>query len=120
MITFKSPRIENEFKQLYNRNPRLQKVLEIAARYCELEFKKDIVITSLYRDPQENKDVGGIATSPHMTWEAADLRSFTFTDEELAKLAAFLNGITFRNGKKTCVYHKVAGGAYHLHIQVAK
>lgn len=120
MIRFKDPSVEKEFNQLPVHNKRLYKALLMLEQYLDLEIKKDLILTEIYRDPTENAKQGGIPNSPHMNWEAADLRSFIYTEEEIAKITAFLNQLTFRNGKETCVYHAVKNGAPHLHIQVAK
>lgn len=120
MLRFKTSEIEKQFYLLPVHNRRLKHVLEMTATFCDLEFKKDVVVTEIYRDAAQNAAVGGIPNSPHMNWEAADLRSSTFSDEQLTKLKTWLNFLTFRNGKQTCVVHAVPGGAFHVHCQVAK
>ncbi len=119
-ILSKTPRIEHELGQLDVQNPRLLRVLQALEAYAMLEFNKDIVLTCLYRSPEENAAQGGIANSPHLSWEAADLRSSTFTGPEIDRMLGFLNWFSFRNGKKTAICHAVAGGAAHFHLQVAK
>lgn len=119
-IQWKDNRLHKEWAELPVHNRRLRKVLDALSTFAELELGKDLVITCLYRDPAENAAVGGIANSPHMSWEAVDLRSSTFTQEEIDRMLAFLNCFSFRNGKKTAICHAVAGGAKHFHIQVAK
>ena len=120
MLLAKDKRIEKELAELQVQNARLNKILQLASLYCEVEFKKDTTVTCIYRSPEENTAVGGIPNSPHLNWEAADLRAVTLTPEQREKLVKTLNNITFRNGKNTSLCHAVDGGALHFHIQVAK
>ena len=120
MIKFKDPSIEKEYYQLPLQNKRLYKLLLALEQFCDLELGKDIILTEIYRDPTENAKQGGIPNSPHMSWEACDIRSWIYTDKEIERIKAFLNQFTFRNGKQVCVYHAVKGGAPHFHIQLAK
>lgn len=119
MIRHKDASVEKEFHELPYRNPRLYAVLRMLSYYCQIELKQDVVITEVYRDPATNAAQGGIANSPHLTWEAVDIRSLIYTPEEIEKIKNFLNCVTFRHGKQTCVFHQVPGGAPHFHIQVA-
>jgi hypothetical protein len=48
---------------------------------------KSIRITSAYRTPEYNKNCGGIATSLHLSGEAADIKVSGMTPLELAKAA---------------------------------
>lgn len=127
MAKFKDARIEKEYNELPVHNPRLAKLLRAAETFVELEFKKEIVYTSIFRTQAEHDALyaqtpPGLkpASSPHMFWEAADLRSTIFTDEEINRLLGFLNTFTFRNGKQVSICHAVAGGAMHFHIQYSK
>lgn len=120
MLYFKTPKIEKEYHELPIHNRRMHMLLKALEIFCELELKKDVTLTEIYRDPAQNAAVGGIPNSPHMTWEGVDLRSSTFTADEIERIKAFLNTFRFRNGKLVCVYHAVPGGAFHFHIQYAK
>jgi hypothetical protein len=124
MITFKTGRQRSEFERLRELNPRLRQVLTIAAEYVSLEFGKDLMVTELYRTPEETKALYASYPAPpewrpHENWLGADLRSWTLTDREIQKLVTFLNCFTaFKGQRQTCVYHAIKGGAAHLHAQV--
>jgi hypothetical protein len=119
-IKFKAQTEEKEFYQLPIHNSRMSLLLRALDAFCELELKKPVIITEIYRTPEENKAQGGIPNSPHLTWEGVDIRSSVFTDAEIERIKNFLNQFTFRNGKQVAVYHAVPGGAFHFHIQYAK
>lgn len=124
-MLFKTKKIESEYNELPVRNGRLFQVLRALEIYCRIEFNKDLVITHIYRTPEEHKQLYAMTknpptSSPHQFWEGVDLRSSTFTQPEIDKMVGFLNCFTFRNGKKTAIYHAIAGNVPHFHIQVAK
>ncbi len=117
MIQFKTPRIADEWLLLGLKNDRLKGVLLALEQFVEIEFRKDVVITCLLRTQQENSACGGIIMSPHLSWQAADLRSSIYTEAEINRMVTFLNQFTYRDGKKTALYHRVVGGAPHFHVQ---
>ena len=97
----------------------------VIADFCEKIFSKDIVITSIYRSPEEQailyaNDPNPIIHSPHETWEAFDLRSSDFDSEEIQRIKDFANTFPYRNGLPSCLYHVIPGNVYHFHFQVAK
>lgn len=64
-------------------NPKFFKPEEVVGLTVDLVFKLDrarelfdapIIITSGYRDPQKNKDAGGVKDSAHETGKAVDIR----------------------------------------------
>lgn len=120
MIQFKDVSVQGEYYLLPIHNRRLAELLNALHSFVSLELKKDIMITEIYRDPAQNAAQGGIPNSPHMTWEAVDIRSWIYTDTEIQRILGFLNAFTFRNGKQVAVYHAVKNGAPHFHIQYAK
>lgn len=124
MLQFKTTRIEHEFAQLAEKNPRLRGIIQLAAGFAELEFKKDVVLTSIYRSPEENADLykatpgGPPAWTPHTQWQGVDLRSSIYTDAEIQRLLAFFNLFTVFGGKRRCAsYHAIAGNVAHFHAQ---
>ena len=124
-MRFKTPRIQEEYNFLFLQNRRLLFALMYLDYFTQLEFKKDFMITSLLRTAEEQKALYAnvtpdkvITNSPHMTWEAADLRSTDFTAEEQKKMLVILNQLTFRNGKSTAFIHQIDGNTTHFHIQV--
>ncbi len=120
MIQFKSPRIADEFLDLGRQNSRLKQLLTTLELFVELEINKDVYLTCILRTAKENAAVGGIDASPHLRWEAVDLRSSIYSQDEIDRMLAFLNQFTYRNGKRVGVFHLIAGGAPHLHIQYLK
>lgn len=127
MIQTKDQRVAKELAELPVHNARLAKLLSVLVTFVELELKKDIVVTSILRTQAEHDALYAATppaqrptSSPHMNWEAADLRSSTFTQPEIDRMVNFLNQFSFRNGKKVAMCHAIAGGAMHFHIQYAK
>lgn len=125
LITFKSDREDVEFKALQGHNPRLVRLIETLAEFTSLEFKKGLVITSVFRTQDEHDQLYKHTapekkpkTSPHMVWQAVDLRSWVYSDREIERMLAFLNTFSYQGGqRKVAIYHTVAGNAAHFHIQ---
>ena len=120
MIKFKDASVEAEYYALPFQNKRMRELLQALDIFVTLELGKELMITEIYRNWHDNTAQGGIPTSPHMTWEGVDLRSWIYTDAEIQRIVGFLNQFRFRNGKQVCVYHAVKNGAPHLHIQYGK
>lgn len=56
-----------------------------------------------------------------MHWEAADIRSYDFTDNEIKKMLTFLNLFTYAGGQRNVsMVHTIANNAPHFHIQYGK
>jgi hypothetical protein len=120
-------RIINEVKQLRTRNRPLLKLLVDLYKYIKKSMDKDTIITMIYRTQDEQDRIYGNRPryeenpwkSPHQFWHAIDLRSKVYTIEELDEIVDYLNNKYNTNNyyKFTAMYHKVSGGAYHLHIQ---
>lgn len=126
-MRFKTDREKTEFEQLPSYNYRLQNLLNALDIFVAMEFGKDICITSIHRTQAEHDALYANTaaaqkpvSSPHIFWEAADIRSTDFTPEEIGRMVNFLNQFKFRNGKNVGMYHQIAGGALHFHIQYAK
>ena len=88
----------------------------------------------IYRSDQEQNDIykGTIRNgrsydqnpwkSPHQFWQAADIRSTIFTDNETKDIENYLNS-KYNNTnyyRWTAKCHKIGEGAYHFHIQYYK
>lgn len=125
MLCFKTNRQAVEYETLKVKNKNLVRILDCLVTFCELEFKKDITLTDIFRT-QADFDALYAATpvdkrpksSPHMVWEAVDIRSSTFSDPEIIKMQAFLNQFTaYKGSRKVALYHKIAAGAFHFHVQ---
>ena len=127
MIKFKTDRQKSEYESLSIYNKRLRDVLDMVALYARVEFDKDITVTDLFRTQAEFDSLYAEtpvdkrpSTSPHLTQEAADLRSSDFTDNERNKILKLLSAVTYRDGKPSALVHQITGNALHFHIQVRK
>lgn len=123
-MKFKEFHMQTEFDTLRQRNPKLSKMVEIADQYAITEFNKELVITEVYRSEDEYKKLYALDLSkmpvhrPHSRYEAVDLRSSVFTDQEIQKLLALFHVFTVYGGNKpAAIYHQIAGGVMHFHIQ---
>lgn len=126
MISFKTKDEKDEFAQLEKHNPALKALLVDAGEFTMLMYNKPIVITSIFRDMTEQSELykhsaHKVPVSPHMSWEAADLRSRTFTKEEIDRICEYLNlKYSNKNGKKVAFCHSIDGNAEHFHIALYK
>ncbi len=126
-MKFKTIKEELEYVQLWEENERLAYVGQMLDTFARLEFKKEITVTHIFRTPEEHAALYSAtpaeerpATSPHLTWEALDIRSSDFTADQIPRLTRFLNCLTYRGGKPTALYHHIAGNAFHFHIAATK
>lgn len=119
-IQFKTDRIRDEYSQLISKNSKLFTMLEDIERFISETLNKDVVITSIYRSPEENAALynGNPPKSiPHTTWEAFDLRSSVYTDDEINKILAYVtSNYKNTNGKTPALYHVIPGNVYHFHF----
>jgi len=124
-MNFKSTKQESEFAALELHNKDLKNILVAIDEMVGKCFHKQITITDIYRTRDEMaaiyasvpKDKRPIS-SPHMFWSAADLRSFTFTPEEISTIVAYAN--TFKKGniyRLVGLCHTIPGNVEHFHIQ---
>jgi len=114
LINFKKNEEDVNPDDFFRLSPRLRIILCDLALYCWKNFRKKIVITSMFRD-------SGI----HSTGRAADIRSRIFKNSQCRKITNYLNkkykyGLGY-DGKEhdTCIWHDVGKGK-HFHIQVKK
>jgi hypothetical protein len=122
MISFKTPRIQNEWVTLEAQNLTLHGIIKSAALFVKLNFNKDLTITEIMRTAAENAALYAPGSEPqnrpHTVWRAVDLRSSTFTQTEIQQLLTFLNQYKVFGGLKKCaIYHQIKNGAPHFHIQ---
>jgi hypothetical protein len=122
---FKTDRISKEWEELKTLNPRLRNILGQLTDYVDHEFKKQVVITCIYRSPEENaelyKDSVEPAWRPHTLHCGADLRSSIYTPAEITKMLSFLNHFTVWKGQRKCAaFHAITGNVLHFHVQVDK
>lgn len=122
-LGFKTNRIRDEYAQLLVKNPRLFYLLSELTMYVQARHKKDVVLTSILRTPEEQADLyknsqKKVVKSPHLTWEAVDLRSSIYTEEEVKDILAYINGrIKNPDGKQSFV-HAIPGNVDHFHVYV--
>lgn len=125
-MQFKTTKIKEEYNELTAQNKKLKTVLDMLDLYCMLEFKKEITLTHLFRTKEEHEKLYAQTpehkrpkSSPHMFWNACDIRSWTFTDKEKDKMLRFLNCFNYKSGqgRPVAIVHTIAGNVEHFHIQ---
>jgi uncharacterized protein YcbK (DUF882 family) len=125
-VQYKNTKIETEWNRLITENPKLGNIVETLNAFTNIEFGKQVVLTHIFRTPEEQKALyaqtpNPPATSPHMRWEAVDIRSTSFNDKEIQKMLTFLNLFTVYGGQRKCaIYHEIAGNTWHFHVQCGK
>jgi len=124
MLKFKTPAQREQWVAMGTKNPALVDLVIDVSEYITLMFGKETVLTSILRTPEEQAALYAasptkVVNSPHLTYEAVDLRSSLYTPEEIASICAYLN-LTYRNanGKKVAIFHKIPGNVDHMHIQL--
>ena len=132
MLNAKTQRVGKEFQELKTKNAPLAQLILDLTDYVSLEFKKDVMMTMIFRTQQEQYDLyaktDGPKTkrkSPHMRWEAVDIRDWIYTAPEKAAIGKFLKSnydatnqmAALPSGSKTYWLHKIKGQAMHFHIQ---
>lgn len=124
------PRLIKEVQELKTKNPGLSALLDDLVKWIKANMGKDPVLTMVSRTKAEQDYIYRNDpryklkkfTSPHQLWQAIDLRSRTFTADEIKKIEAYLN--TKYKGTNafawTAKCHKVTDGVDHFHIQFAR
>lgn len=132
MLSSKSKRIGDEFQLLTQKNPALAQLILDLTDFVRVEFRKDVMMTMIYRTQNEQWDLykktDGAKTkrtSPHMRWEAVDLRDWIYTAHEKAAIEKWLHKhydatnqlAKLGSGSRTYWLHRIKGQALHFHIQ---
>lgn len=129
MIDFKTDRIRNEWALLRSKNYPLYTLVESLAEYIDVALNNKLVLTSIYRSQKDQESIYGKGTkrtSPHMRWEAVDLRDRIYTNAEKEKIVAWLKthydktnqlAVIRPAASKTVWLHIVPGQAWHFHLQ---
>lgn len=122
-----SKRLVEELKKLITLNPELHYLIFDLAEFVKGAFKKEITITMIDRTQAEQDELykndekykAKKFVSPHMVGAAVDIRSKTFTPEEIKRIEDYLNSKynTSNVFKWTAKNHKVGDNAFHFHIQ---
>lgn len=120
-----SQRIKNELIELKTKNRELFDLIIDLYHYADHHFKKDVIITMIYRTQEEQESIYGPGVkkkSPHQFWHAIDIRSRIYTQEEIDRMVSYLNGRY--NGDNyyrwTTKVHEVGNHGMHFHIQFVK
>lgn len=123
-MNFKTPNEKTEFDTLLTKNPKLVGVVNALDFFTQVSFGKSITVTEVYRTKEEHDKLYAATpealrpkVSPHMSWESVDIRSSDFTDAQIQRMLSFLNCFVNSNGKSVAIYHRIAGNAFHFHIQ---
>jgi len=130
-IEFKndSQRLKKEFLDLVKLNLPLRSILEDLNIFVNLEFDKNLVITMINRTQEEQdriyKDNAKYKKkkfkSPHQFLHATDIRSRTFTSEEVTKIENYLNTKwNSSNYYRWTAKNHTVGLGLHFHIQYFK
>lgn len=123
-------RLTKELPILMKENKSLYDLLFDLAEYLKETFKKDLVITMIFRTDEEQAEIykddakykAKPFKSPHQFWQATDIRSLIYTPEEIKSIEKYLNdkynGTNFYAW--TAKNHKVGAGQEHFHVQFLK
>jgi hypothetical protein len=133
MLIPKTNRIRREFEDLKKRNGPLAALMLDLADFVNGAFQKDVVMTMIYRSQEEQwqlyeKTDGKRTkrTSPHMYWDAVDIRERVFTHQEKQAIKKFLRKHYDATNKlavmksahsRTVLLHAIKGNVMHFHIQ---
>lgn len=124
MLKFKTDQERDEWVQMGFKNPRLVDAIIDLADTMQLMFGKDITLTEVFRTPDEQTalykdEAQKVAKSPHSFWKAVDIRSRDLTQHQIDFAVQYLN-TKYKNasGRPVAIFHKIAGGADHIHVQL--
>lgn len=119
-------RLTDELKTLVTKNKSLYNLLFNTADWVKENFKKDLVVTGIFRTDAEQAEIykndakfkKKSFRSPHQLWDAFDLRDSTFTKDEIKKIIDYLNTTYNPTNiyKWTAMDHSVGLG-FHFHVQ---
>jgi hypothetical protein len=115
----------NEIHELMVIHPYLLVVFAGLVSYCHSCGYPAPVITCIGRTPAEDDAVGAESDS-HSTLRAFDVRSSTYTAEQIKDICDHMNreyadyaAVSAKTGKKIlALHHKVDGNSFHFHIQI--
>lgn len=122
-------RLKKEYSQLKSKNKKLQSVIEDLNKFSQKEFKKVLTITMIYRTQEEQDYLYRNSAkykkrkfkSPHQFWHAIDIRSKTFTNDQIQKMVDYLNNkYDAKNYYRWTAKCHTIGHGMHFHIQFIK
>ena len=117
MVKFKddNARLKDEFDTKID--CRLQFILLNLATYVYERFKKQVVVTCLIRTGAENAATAGSnPQSAHLRGDAADIRSFIYSEEEIQEIIAYLKH--HWGPMIHAIFHNPGGNGPHIHINI--
>ncbi len=125
-LMFKSTREEEEFWNDKITDPRIRAITLELARYSKDHFGKEMVVTCVGRTPAEQIEIYGEDTpSAHKfniekgeLCRAVDIRSTTYTQEELFKLKNYFAKWFDLGYLYSFLVHNIGDGV-HIHLQCA-
>lgn len=117
----------NDLKEYSLCHKTLLELLRFVNDFIEKEFKRDVVVTEIYRSEEEQLALcKKNEVEMYVTWhmllpvQAIDIRTFNFTKVEINRLLQVIqdNWTCDKSGRPCALYHKSGNGAYHIHLQV--
>jgi uncharacterized protein YcbK (DUF882 family) len=94
---------------------RLRALLRNLQDYMFDRFAKNLVVTCLIRTPEENRMVGGVPYSSHLSGRAADIRSWGMSKGQIGEIKAYLEHVW---GPLVYVLHHDSGHGEHIHVNI--
>lgn len=132
MLKWKTNKIGKEFLTLESKNPPLAAMMKDLADFVHIEYRKDVLMTHIFRTKNQQKQLYAQESakkqqgaSPHMRWEAVDIRDRLYTEQEKSAIGSYLKEYydktnelaKLKSGSRTYWLHAIKGGAMHFHIQ---
>ena len=132
-MNFKTAAEASEYVTLGVKNPGLYLLVKDLDEFCHESFGKAITLTEVFRDRAEMRRLYGKSNpkkaetgkSPHMFWNAVDLRERDFTKPEQARMVEWLKDYDKLNQlnvmtpakSRTVWVHAIPGNVMHFHVQ---
>lgn len=129
MIQYKHAPLAQEYEQLKNKNMPLAVLLDDLSAYIESAFEKNVIVTMIFRTREQQEAIYGKGTkrkSPHMFWNAIDIRDWIYSQSEKQQIIKWLkdgydatnqSGFIAQAASKTVWLHQVGAHGMHFHIQ---
>ena len=129
MLQFKHPSLVDEFRQLKTKYPPLAALMQDLTAFVQSAFSKDVMVTMIFRTQAQQEAIYGAGTkrkSPHMFWNAVDIRDWIYSEPEKAAITQWLkegydsaNQLNYIHAarSRTVWLHEVNSHGMHFHIQ---
>ena len=124
MLKFKSTQLKQQFYHLAQTDPRIRALAGELALWVEKLFDKELVITCVWRTPEEQKQIYGEAkASAHFCLpqcRAVDIRAHQnyFTQLQLENMESFVRKYFPRKDRLPPVLFHGEGDNFHIHLSV--